>query len=189
MKNYTIYTQQSAAPKARPILEGLAKMVGFVPNVFAVMGGTAPALNGFVEVTKQFGASSLTATEREIVHIATSVENGCRYCVAGHTAFANAQKIDDAVIEAVRTRGAIADPKLAALHEFTRAMVVKRGHLDQHELARFRAAGYTEEQVYEVIIGISEKTISNFTSISLDLPLDEAFLPFAWEPDEARIAA
>ena len=189
MKHFTIHNLQSAAPKARPILEGLAKMVGFVPNVFAVMGGSAPALNGFVEVTKQFGASSLNATEREIVHIATSVENGCSYCVAGHTGFAKAQKVDDAVIEAVRTRGTIADPKLAALHDFTRALVIKRGHVEQSELERFRAAGYTEAQVYEVIIGISEKTISNLTSISLDLPLDEAFKPFAWEPEEARIAA
>lgn len=164
-------------------------MVGFVPNVFAVMGGTAPALGGFVEVTKQFGASTLTATEREIVHIATSVENGCTYCVAGHTAFAKAQKVDDAVVETVRSRGTITDPKLAALHDFTRALVTKRGHVERAELERFRAAGYTEDQVYEVIIGISEKTISNFTSISLDLPLDAAFLPFAWEPDEARIAA
>lgn len=189
MEHFTIHNLQSAAPKARPILEGLAKMVGFVPNVFAVMGGTAPALSGFVEVTKQFSASLLTATEREIVHIATSVENGCGYCVAGHTAFAKAQKVNDAVIEAVRTRGAIADPKLAALHDFTRAMVAKRGHVTQKELERFRAAGYTEEQVFEVIIGISEKTISNLTSVSLNLPLDEAFRPFAWEPEEARLAA
>jgi len=189
MKHFTIHTVQSAAPKARPVLEGLSKMVGFVPNVFAVMGGTAPALSGFVEVTKQFGGSSLSATEREIVHIATSVENGCSYCVAGHTAFAKAQKVDDDVVEAVRSRGTIADFKLAALHDFTRAMVTKRGHVAQPELEQFRAAGYTEDQLCEVIIGISEKTISNLTSISLDLPLDQAFLPFAWEPEEARIAA
>ena len=189
MKHFTIHTVQSAAPKAGPILDGLAKMVGFVPNVFAVMGGTAPALGGFVEVTKQFGGSSLTATEREIVHIATSVENGCSYCVAGHTAFAKAQKVDDAVVKATRTRGTIADPKLSALHDFTRAMVINRGHVTQQEMEQFRTAGYTEDQLYEVIIGISEKTISNLTSISLDLPLDEAFKPFAWEPEEARIAA
>ncbi|MDA5092786.1 hypothetical protein O2N63_01635 [Aliiroseovarius sp. KMU-50] len=52
MKHFTIHNLQSAAPKARPILEGLEWMVGFVPNVFAVMGGSATALNGFVEVTK-----------------------------------------------------------------------------------------------------------------------------------------
>lgn len=41
MKFFTIHSLESAAPKALPILEGLRKMVGFVPNVFAVMGGTA----------------------------------------------------------------------------------------------------------------------------------------------------
>lgn len=189
MRNFTIYTAETAADAARPLLEGLARMIGFLPNVFAVMGSTPSALTGFTEVTKRFGESSLSATEREIVHIATSVENGCAYCVAGHTAFAKAQDVDAAVIHAVRTGGKIADPKLAALHDFTRAMVGARGHLDPTEMERFRASGYSEEQVLEVILGIGEKTISNLTSVSLGIPLDLAFQPFAWEPEERLDAA
>ena len=189
MSYFTIHTSETASPAARPVLDGLAKMMGFVPNVFAVMGGTPPALKGFAEVTKQFGSTSLSATEREIVHIATSVENGCAYCVAGHTAFAKAQKVDEAVIEAVRTRGAIGDPKLAALHDFCRAMVIKRGHVDQADLNRFFTAGYTREQLLEVILGIAEKTISNYTSVALGIPVDDAFEAFAWSPEKDLKAA
>ena len=189
MKHYTIHTSETAPAETRPVLDGLKKMIGFVPNVFAVMGGTSSALNGFVEVTTRFGGSSLTATEREIVHIAASVENGCGYCVAGHTAFAKSQKVDNAVVQAVRERGVIADPRLAALHDFTRALVIKRGHLGRDELDRFRAAGYSEGQVLEVILGICEKTFSNLTSILLDIPLDDAFKPYAWKPENIRDAA
>lgn len=189
MKHYTIHTSETATAEARPVLDGLEQMLGFVPNVFAVMGGTPTALNGFVEVTKRFGGSSLTSTEREIVHIATSVENGCGYCVAGHTAFAKTQKVDDTIIEALRKGGVIDDPKLAALHDFTRAMVSRRGHLARDELDRFRAAGYSEGQVLEVILGICEKTFSNLTSILLDLPLDDAFQPYAWTPATVDDAA
>lgn len=189
MKYFTIHSLETAALAARPVFEGLAKMIGFVPNVFAVMGGSPPALKGLVEVTSQFGATTLTATEREIVHIATSVENGCGYCVAGHTAFAKAQKVDDAVIDAVRTRGVIADARLAELHDFCRALVIKRGHIGQAELDRFLAAGYTKDQLLEIILGIGEKTISNLTSVALDIPLDEAFKQFAWTPATDTAAA
>ena len=189
MEHYTLYTTETAPAATQPVLDGIQRGVGFLPNVFAVMGGSPSALNGFVEVTKRFGGSSLTATEREIVHIAASVENSCRYCVAGHTAFAKMQGVDDAIIHAVRTRGVIDDSKLAALHDFTRAMVVKRGHVDPVELDKFRSAGYSQDQVLEVILGICEKTFSNLTSILFDLPLDDAFKPYAWTPETDRNAA
>lgn len=189
MRHYTLHTAETARGPAKQILAGLEKMIGFVPNVFAVMGGTPPVLAGFVEVTKRFGETSLSATEREIVHIAVSVENECGYCVAGHTAFAKMQKVPQDIIDALRNQGTIADPKLAALHDFVRAVVVKRGHVSPAEMERFFAAGYTESQVHEVILGICEKIFSNFTSVMLDIPLDEAFEAYAWAPEGSRAAA
>jgi len=182
MDLFKIYTPENAPAPANDILGNLKKMIGFVPNVFAIMGGTHSALKSFVELTTQFGETSLTATEREIVHIAASVENECAYCVAGHTAFAKMQKVPNEVIDAVRNRGVIADPKLAALHDFVRAVVVKRGHLDTLEKERFLAAGYSKNQMQEVILGICEKMFSNLTSIVLDLPLDDAFREYEWTP-------
>lgn len=189
MTRYTIHTPETATGAAKDMLAGLGRMIGFAPNVFAVMGANPPVLAGFVEVTKRFGQTSLSATEREIVHIAASVENGCAYCVAGHTAFAKMQNVPADVIEAVRERGIIADLKLAALHDFVRTVVINRGHVSPAELDRFLAAGYTRGQVLEVILGICEKIFSNFTSVMLDIPLDDAFTPHAWVPKTARRAA
>jgi len=186
MTYFTIYTPDSAPTPSNEILDGLKKAMSFVPNVFAVMGGTPHVLSSFVELNKQFSETSLSATEREIIQISVSVENACAYCVAGHTAFAKMQNISDEIIIAVRNGGNINDPRLAALHDFTRALVTTKGHLDSAEKDRFIAAGYSKTQMQEVILGVCVKTFSNFISVLLDIPLDEAFSAYAWVPQSEK---
>lgn len=189
MSVFTIYSPDIAPAPGSEILAGLKKMIGFVPNVFAVMGANAPVLSAFVELTTRFGETSLTATEQEIVHIAVSVENGCEYCVAGHTAFAKMKNVPDDIIEELRANGTLGDPKLAALHNFTRAIVRQRGHIGRNELQKFLTAGYSVDHVQEVILGATEKTFSNLISIALDIPLDEAFSKYRWHRTERTDAA
>jgi uncharacterized peroxidase-related enzyme len=185
MDNPRIYTPEDAPPPSDEMLAGVKASLGFVPNVFAVMAGTPPVLNAFVELNTRFAETSLSATEREIVQIAVSVENGCAYCVAGHTAFAKMQKVPDDIIAALRERGAIADPKLRALHDFARAVATRKGRVAPAELERFLSAGYSQAQLQEVILGVCVKTFSNLTSLLLDIPLDDAFAAHAWHPTHA----
>ncbi|MGB2685191.1 MAG: carboxymuconolactone decarboxylase family protein, partial [Olleya sp.] len=41
-------------------------------------------------------------------------------------------------------------------------------------------AGYGEQQVLEIILGLSQKVISNYTNHIANTPVDEAFQKFAW---------
>lgn len=186
MKQLEIHTPETAPAPANGMLRGLETMLGFVPNVFAVMAGTPPVLAAFMTVNQKFAETSLTATEREIVQMTVSAANECAYCVAGHTAFAMAGGVPEDVIAALRNGGPIADPKLSALQAFTRAAVASKGHVGAAELERFLMAGYTEEHVHEVILGICVKTFSNLTSNILGVPLDDAFAPHAWRPSDAQ---
>lgn len=185
MKPFHIHTPDSAPAPADTTLRGIEKMLGFVPNVFAVMAEAPVALRAFAELNTRFTETSLTPTEREIVELAASVGNACVYCVAGHTAFAKRQAVPDDVIDAVRAGVPIADPKLEALHGFVRAMVERRGKLMPVDLDRFFAAGYTPAHVHEVILGISVKAFSNMTGNLTGIPLDAAFAAYAWEPADA----
>lgn len=186
MKTFEIYTPETAPAPADAMLSGLKDTLGFVPNVFAVMAGTPPVLGAFMALNQAFAETSLTPQEREVVQMTVSVQNGCFYCVAGHTAFARAQGVLETVIGAVRDCGIIADPKLQALQAFTRAANDKRGQGDEQDIQRFLAAGYTREQMQEVILGICVKTFSNLTSNLLQIPLDDAFAPHAWDPSRAQ---
>ncbi len=185
MKHYAIYTPENAPTETSETLQTLTEKIGFLPNVFAVMGGTPSVLAGFVALNQSFGSTSLSTTEREIVQIAASVENGGAYCVAGHTSFAKKQDVAPEIIQAVRTRNLLDDPKLSALHKFTRLITIKRGKLDEAEFEQFISAGYSAAQAMEVILGVCVKMFSNITDNVFKFPLDKEFTEFAWDSESA----
>ncbi len=185
MKHYTLHTPKTAPSKTAETLQALTEKIGFLPNVFAVMGGTPAALAGFVSLNQNFGSTTLSATEREIVQIAASVENDGAYCVAGHTSFAIKQGVDDEIIRAVRTRDILDNSKFVALHKFTRLVTIKRGKLDEGEFQQFISAGYNASQAMEVILGVCVKMFSNLTDNVFKFPLDEEFSDYVWDPKSA----
>ncbi|SDX85084.1 uncharacterized peroxidase-related enzyme [Ruegeria halocynthiae] len=177
-----IHTTQTAAPQSRPIFNAITQARGFVPNVYAVYGGLPDAMTGFAGLTGAFGNSSLTPAEREVIQLAVSVANRCRYCVAGHTAFAADAELSDSHVQAMRAGCDPDDDRLGALARFARKLTTDRGRGCSEEYAGFLAAGYHPDQALEVIIGVANKTLSNMTANLLDLPLDAEFAPYAWVP-------
>lgn len=188
MTTFITHTPDTAPREASEILADIGKKLGFVPNMFAVMGGAPAALAAFVEVNRSVTRSSLTPLEAEIVQTAASVENVSSYCVAGHTAFAAMQELDADVIEKVRKEEHLVDVKLEALRHFAGRLVESRGQLGEDELIAFLNAGYSRDQVIEVIMVISLKFFSNLTGNLTGIALDEAFAPFEWGPT-GRVAA
>ena len=63
-------------------------------------------------------------------------------------------------------------------------MVEKRGWVAPSDLDAFLGAGFTREQVLEVILGIGMKTLSNYTNHVAKTPLDPAFQTLAWSRPE-----
>jgi alkylhydroperoxidase family enzyme len=70
---------------------------------------------------------------------------------------------------------------LEALRDFTLAMVRQRGELEAGQLEAFYSAGYTQQNVLEVILGLSQKVMSNYTNHIAQTPVDNAFQVFAWQ--------
>jgi len=188
MKSFQIHTSKTASPEAGTILDAMRDQIGFVPNVSAVLAESTPALGAFVDLNRKFENSSFTPTEREIILIATAVENQSVYCVAGHSTFAQMQNVPDEIIEAVRNSQSIPDTKLQALNKFTRAMVANRGLISRDEFDQIFAAGYTQTHVMEVILGICVMTFSNLATNSIGLPLDDEFKNNEWQRPHDRAA-
>lgn len=178
--NYPVHTIDSAPEAAKPILTASQKGFGFLPNLLAVMA-TAPALlEGYLTLSKILDGSSLSATERQVVLLAVSRENNCGYCMSVHSALAGMQKVPANVVEALRADTTIADPKLEALRVFATAVTEKRGWVSEDDTAAFLRAGYGQQQVLEVVLGVGLKTISNYTTHIAKTPLDAAFSGVAW---------
>lgn len=184
-----VHTLATAPATARPALEGVQRSLGFVPNLFATLAGAPPALDAYLAIDAAYAKTSLSPTERQLVLLATSVENACHYCVAAHTVVAGMSKVPADVIDALRAGQPLADTRLEALRRFTIAVVSRRGWVADEDVASFLAAGYTREQLLEVLIGVTLKTFSNYLNHIAATPLDAAFAAARWEPATKAPAA
>jgi alkylhydroperoxidase family enzyme len=50
--------------------------------------------------------------------------------------------------------------------------------LSQSQQEKFFAAGYTKQQLLEIVLGLAQKVMSNYTNHLADTPVDNAFKKF-----------
>ncbi|MCF8243141.1 MAG: carboxymuconolactone decarboxylase family protein [Melioribacteraceae bacterium] len=184
MSEYKIHTVETAPEESKEMLNGAEKQLGFIPNLYAIMAEAPAALKAYNGLSQNFESSSLSSTEQQVVLLATSYVNECHYCVAVHSTIAQMQKIDTAIVDAIRSGAPITDSKLEALRKFSQAVVDKRGWISEDDVESFISAGYSQAQLLEVIVGVTQKTLSNYINHIVQTPLDEAFEPNKWEKVE-----
>ena len=117
-----------AAPAAsRPLLEGVKKQLGVVPNMFRLIANSPGALESYLGLSAALNKGALPAATRERIALAVAEVNGCNYCLSAHTYLGkNLAKLDDAEIAANRN-GASSDPKADAAIRFAVKVVRERG--------------------------------------------------------------
>ena len=100
--------------------------------------------------------------------------------MAAHTFLAMGEKVPEDVIETARAVGSYADPKLEALRVFTLKLVENRGWAAPQDLEAFLDAGFTKQNVLELLVAIAHKVLSNYTNHIVATPVDDAFKRFTW---------
>jgi len=90
-------------------------------------------------------------------------------------------KVSDEITEALRNETPLPSAKLEALRTFTIQMVRQRGSATDAQIETFFAAGYNHRAVLDVILGIAQKTMSNYINHVAETPVDEVFQPLKWE--------
>jgi alkylhydroperoxidase family enzyme len=180
MTDFTLHSLTTASDDAKPILEKVHAKYGTIPGLIAVMAEAPSLLKAYMAVSDLFADSSFDADELTVVWQTINVENNCHFCVPAHTAIAKQMGVEDAISNALRDETALPTPRLEALRTFTLAMVRERGVLDAATLDAFIAAGFTKQNMLEVVLGYSQKVMSNYTNHLADTPVDEMFQPFAW---------
>ena len=185
----TLHDENTAPESSQLTLAAVNEANGFVPNLFLALANSPSSLNGFVALLAENDSGTLSPAERQIVQIAASIENEGEYCVAGHSTFAERIGMPLETISAVRQGHQLADKRYQALIDFTRALVRNRGHVSDNDRVSFEASGFATEQVFEIIVGVALKTITNYVSSVFDLPLDRQFQAQAWSAGSDHFAA
>ncbi len=180
MTAFTIHTVDTAPEDSKAMLEGAKKQMGMVPNLFGVLAESPSTLQAYQQLHQAFLDTSFNPEELTVVWQTINVEHECGYCVPAHTGIAHSMKVDPALTEALRNKAAMPTVKLQALQDATLSIVRNRGNISEAELAAFYAAGYGQQQVLEIILGLSQKVISNYTNHVAKTPVDDVFKKFAW---------
>lgn len=166
MTRLALHTVDTAPEKAKERVEAVQKANGFIPNLIGVLANSPQALEMYQEVSKLNSKNSLTDEEIEVIQITAAVHNGCDFCVAGHTKIAEVRlQMSPEVVEALRTRTSIDEnAKYQALAQFTMQLINKRGQVSDEELESFKSAGYNDQNVLDVIMGVALSTLCNYAN-------------------------
>ena len=181
MTTLNIHNIESAPQESKALLEKSQKAYGMIPGLHGVLAESPQLLDAYQQLHELFVNSSFNEDELTVVWQTINVEHACHYCVPAHTGIAKMMKVDDAIINALRDETPLADAKLEALRTMTLSLTRNRGNVSQEDLTAFYAAGYGERQVLDIILGLSQKVISNYTNHIANTPVDAAFEKFAWK--------
>jgi len=181
MTTLKVHNIESAPEESKALLENSQKAYGMIPGLHGVLAGAPGILKAYQTLHELFVDSSFNEEELTVVWQTINVEHECHYCVPAHTGIAAMMKVDDAITQALRNRTPLVNPKLEALRDMTLVIVRNRGQVSSAELQTFYEAGYDERQVLEIILGLSQKVISNYSNHIANTPVDAAFQKFAWK--------
>ncbi|MCA0360289.1 MAG: carboxymuconolactone decarboxylase family protein [Armatimonadetes bacterium] len=185
---FTQHTPTTAPTASLPLIEKSKAAYGFLPNLHAVMAESPALYEAYLNVFDLVSQTSLTPIEQQVVMMTANYENNCHYCVPGHTYLMGAIGAPKDVIEALREGTPIADARLETLRRFTREMIENRGHVSEAAIESMDRAGYTRQQMLEVIVGLAAKTLSNYTNALAKTEVDAPVRPFAWVHPSQRVA-
>ncbi|MNF60551.1 carboxymuconolactone decarboxylase family protein [Pseudomonas sp. BF-R-01] len=172
MSRINTLSLEHATDTTRPLLEGVQKKIGFLPNVFKTLAHAPAVLSSYLQQSATLGKTSLSATEKESIFLATSQVNGCDYCLAAHTLFAGKAGLSAQDILSARSG------QLNAFATLARQITESRGHLGSEQIAAARAAGINDSKIVEVIAHVASQTLTNYLNnvalTEIDFPAIDA---------------
>src|ERR1700729_4441116 len=172
MPNFPVYTLESAPERSKPALQQLQAAFGVIPNIAGAMATSPVLINSLVGLFQNVHGGSFTEAQVQIILLPDAVTNASAWAVAFHTTLALKEGIDPADVQAIREGRLPKDSKLAALSALAKALIEKRGRLDDQDVDRFIAAGFGKDHALEVIAVVAASTITNYTGSGTKTPLE-----------------
>lgn len=178
MTEFHLHSYDSAPEQSKPLLEKSKAAFGSIPNLHAVMAESPSALAAYQELHNLFLNTSLTDEEKTVIWQAINVEHKCHYCIPAHSLIADVMNVPAALNRALVEQKPLPNRRLEVLREITLEIVRNRGHISSPTLESFYNEGYTQQNLLEIIVGVAQKIMSNYTNHVADTPIDKRFQAF-----------
>jgi uncharacterized peroxidase-related enzyme len=162
---------ENAPEQTRQLMEQGEQATGQMLNFFKQMAVSPASFKAYMDFDGDLQEGALDQLTHESIYMATSDYNGCTYCLSAHSAVAEQAGMSEDEIERAQ-RFESEDEQRAAALRFAREVVDTRGHPSEESLEKARNAGYTDEQIMEMIATVALATFSNYMNETIDPELD-----------------
>jgi uncharacterized peroxidase-related enzyme len=179
MKKFTVPAREQVAPANQVIFDTLNKALGFVPNLYATIAYSENGLSRYLAY--QNAKTSLSNKEKEAVNLVVSEVNNCVYCQSAHTVIGKMNGFTDDQLLDIR-KGKATDTRLNAVVKLAASITKNRGNANAALIDDFFTQGYTNENLVDLILQVSDKTAMNYLHNLTQVPVDFPVAP-ALEPD------
>jgi len=155
---------ETAPAKSKALLQDVQQKYGFVPNLFWPMAEAPAVIEAYLTLNQLVSQTSLSPEQQQIALLAVSAINECDFCTVAHSALSKINKVKEQTINALRHGDEIEDRQDRALAQLAQSFVHNRGWAPDADLQTFLDAGFSKQQVLEVILIVTIKTLSNYTN-------------------------
>lgn len=164
MNEFKFYTTDNADGEAKKTLDKVQNKYGFVPNLFGYMAEAPYTIEAYAYLTGLLDKTGLTAAQQQVALLAVSHYHKCEFCSVAHQAFGKMHKSNAQTIAAIISNQEIEDATDKALVDMIVAIVDNRGWVNKEQLSTFFAAGFNQQNVYDLILVVTIKTLSNYSN-------------------------
>lgn len=171
MSRLALIDPQHTTPERRALLADIQRAFGATPNMFRAVAHSPAALRSLWGAFAALGGGVLPAALAEQIAVAVAERNACDYCLAAHTALGRKAGVSAEAMAAAQL-GQSADPRTAAALRFALALVERRGLVGESDVLGLRDAGYSDEEIVEILAHVALNLFTNYVNIALAVPVD-----------------
>ena len=147
-------------------------------NFLRLLANSPAVTEGYVAFESALAHGRLTERERALLALTVAQINGCKYGLCAQTARAREAGLSEDEIQLAR-KATARFPKEAALLQFTQEVVLQRADISDTDFQALRRAGYTDEQIAEIMANIGLNIFTNYFNSVAQTDIDTPWLQTA----------
>jgi uncharacterized peroxidase-related enzyme len=171
MNRVPLIDRRATTPDRQALLDGIHTAFGTVPQMFRAVANSPAALKSMWGSFGALGSGVLGAKLSELIAVAVADRNACEYCLAAHTALGRKAGASAQELQAAQA-GESSDPRANAALRFALKLVDARGQVGEGDVQALRGAGFSDEEVVEVVAHVALNLFTNYVNIALAVPVD-----------------
>ena len=150
-----------ASDRVKGIYREVESKVGTVPNMIKTMANAPFVAKAYLNFWDLLGQGTLPAPLSEQIALHVSESNGCAYCVSVHCALSKGAGLRDEEVRDGRL-GQSPDSKTNTALKFVNRIIETRGAVTTEEVSGMYGAGFSNEEVTEIIGLVVFTIFSNY---------------------------